>query len=316
LSRVIPAAGTIPWRKRRGQLEVAVVHRPKYDDWSWAKGKLDPGEDWPVAAVRETFEETALEVRLGRPLPSAMYTVLDGSGVPACKEVRYWTAEVVGGTGRPQNEIDEVRWLDVAAASDLLHYARDREQLRALVRSDKNRSLTTWPLALIRHAHAHPRGSWRGDDQERPLDGRGAAQAAAMAPLLAAYGVRRLVSSPAVRCADTLRPYALFLDLPIRVKEDLSEEGYEADPKRAPRHLQRLLERGRPAAVCSHGPVMPDLLEILADLVDPAEPDGAAVVTTLKEAAATKMGKGEVLVAHLVDSGEHARVVAAERHGR
>ena len=64
-----PAAGTLPWRRRRGQLQVALVHRPKYDDWSWAKGKLDPGEEWPAAAARETHEETALEVRLGRPLP-------------------------------------------------------------------------------------------------------------------------------------------------------------------------------------------------------------------------------------------------------
>ena len=132
---LIPAAGTLPWRRRRGDLEVAMVHRPKYDDWSWAKGKLDPGEDWPVAAVRETQEETGLEVRLGLPLPPTTYTV-DSSGDTATKEVRYWSAEVVGGTGELENEIDEVTWLDVAAAHDKLDYARDREQLRALVRAD------------------------------------------------------------------------------------------------------------------------------------------------------------------------------------
>jgi ADP-ribose pyrophosphatase YjhB (NUDIX family) len=83
----------------RGELKVALVHRPRYDDWSWAKGKLDPGEEWPVAAVREVFEETGLHVRLGRPLPSAAYTVLSGSGPRVAKEVRYWAAEVVGGDG-------------------------------------------------------------------------------------------------------------------------------------------------------------------------------------------------------------------------
>ena len=188
---VIPAAGTVPWRRRRGQLQVALVHRPKYDDWAWAKGKLDPGEDWAVAAVRETHEETALEVRLGRPLPCAAYTVLDRDGEPATKEVRYWAAEVVGGDGRLVNEVDEVRWLEVAAAHDLLDYARDRDQLRALVRADAAGALATWPLALVRHAKAFPRSQWKDpDDQLRPLDRQGRWRAEAIAPLLAAYGQR------------------------------------------------------------------------------------------------------------------------------
>ena len=182
----IPAAGTVPWRRRRGQLEVALVHRPKYDDWSWAKGKLDPGEQWPVAAVRETHEETALEVTLGRPLPGAEYTVLDGDGQPATKEVRYWAAEASKPAGPLRNEIDEVRWLDVISASDRLDYARDRDQLRAVVRADKAGTLTTWPLVLVRHAHATGRGSWSGDDQLRPLTSSGRQRAAARAPGLAA----------------------------------------------------------------------------------------------------------------------------------
>ena len=107
-----------------------MVHRPKYDDWSWAKGKLDPGEEYPVAATRETAEETGLDVHLGMPLPPASYTVLDRTGVPATKQVRYWAAEVVGGQGRLVNEIDEVAWLDVLTAHDRLDYARDRDQLR------------------------------------------------------------------------------------------------------------------------------------------------------------------------------------------
>ena len=96
MASVIPAAGTLPWRRRQGRLEVALVHRPKYDDWSWAKGKLDSGEEWPVAAERETEEETAVPVRLGRPLPAASYTVLDNKGVPTTKEVRYWAAAPTG----------------------------------------------------------------------------------------------------------------------------------------------------------------------------------------------------------------------------
>ena len=310
----IPAAGTIPWRRRRGQLEVALVHRPKYDDWSWAKGKLDPGEAWPVAAVRETEEETSLQVGLGRPLPTAEYTVLDATGTPATKTVRYWAAEATRPAGHLRNEIDEVRWLDVVSASDRLDYARDRDQLRALVRADKAGTLTTWPLALVRHARAVGRGSWTGDDRLRPLDGAGRSRARDISRLLAAYAVTRLVSSPSVRCADTLRPYAAATGAALRTKDGLSEEGYAADAGRAPRHLQRLLERGAPAALCSHGPVLPPLLGALLPLVHPDEPDSASVTAALQDAAGANMGKGEVLVAHLVGQGEAARVVAVERH--
>jgi 8-oxo-(d)GTP phosphatase len=313
LSPPIPAAGTIPWRRRRGQLEVALVHRPKYDDWSWAKGKLDPDEPWPVAAVRETLEETALHVNLGRPLPPAEYYVLDGDGQPVVKEVRYWAAEATRDAGPLANEIDEVRWLDVVGASDRLDYARDRDQLRAIVRADKEGALTTWPLALVRHAQAKGRGSWSGDDVLRPLDATGRARAGTIADVLAAYGVRRLVSSPSVRCAETLRPYAARLGVPLRTKEGLSEEGYAADGTRAPRHLHRLLERGAPSVVCSHGPVMPELLGILRGLVSEADDDGS-VSATLEAAAEERMAKGEVLVAHVSGTGQDTQVVAVERH--
>ncbi len=313
-SLVVPAAGTVPWRRRRGHLEVALVHRPKYDDWSWAKGKLDPGEEWPVAATRETAEETGLDVHLGMPLPAASYTVLDRTGVPATKQVRYWAAEVVGGEGRLVNEIDEVAWLDVLTAHDKLDYARDRDQLRAVVRADAAGRLTTWPLAVVRHAKARARGSWSPPDPERPLDERGEAQAQALVPLLRAYGVTRLVSSSSLRCADTLRPYAATAGLPLRLRDGLSEEGFAADPERSAHHLRRILERGAPTALCSHGPVLPSLLGRLLELVDRSADDGDAAARDLGAAATDGMGKGEVLVAHVVDTGDAARVTAVERY--
>jgi 8-oxo-(d)GTP phosphatase len=314
VTSAVPAAGTLPWRRRRGQLEVALVHRPKYDDWSWAKGKLDPGEEWPAAAVRETLEETSLEVSLGRPLPPAEYTVLDSAGEPATKEVRYWAAEAVKEAGPLTNEIDEVRWLDVVSASDLLDYSRDRDQLRALVRADQAGTLTTWPLVLVRHAHAVRRGSWSKDDQLRPLDKAGTDRAERIAAALATYGVTSLVSSPSLRCTDTLKPYAAQLQLPMKTKNGLSEEGFATHPVRAPRHLAKLIERGSPAALCSHGPVLPSLLSKLRDLVDPTEDEAGATKWALREAIHDGMGKGEVLVAHLVGSGDGARVVAVARH--
>jgi broad specificity phosphatase PhoE/8-oxo-dGTP pyrophosphatase MutT (NUDIX family) len=308
---VIHAAGALPWSRRRGELQVALVHRPRYDDWSWAKGKLDPGEDWPVAAVREVFEETGLHVHLGRTLPSSGYTVLNGSGQPEAKDVRYWAAEVVGGDGTLVNEIDEVVWLEVPQAAARLTHARDRDQLSALVRADRDRSLTTWPLVIVRHGKSLSRKRWRDKDPLRPLDAHGRQQAEALVPVLAAYGVTRVVTSPSARCLDTVLPFAVATGQKPRLHAGLSEEGFAEQPARAPYHLTRLLERGSPAVVCSHGPVLPVLLDQLAAIADSGEPSAKAA---LSEAAQGGLAKGEALVAHLVGTGAQTRVVDVERH--
>lgn len=307
------AAGTLPWRRRRGRLQVALVHRPRYDDWSWAKGKLDRGETFPVAGVRETLEETGLRVRLGHPLPTTTYTVASGSG-RAVKEVRYWAAEVTGGDGGLVHEIDEVAWLEAEEALERLTYAHDRAQMDALVAADATGTLTTWPLAILRHAKARPRSSWDDDDWLRPLDDQGRAQAADLVPLLAGYGIERLVSSPSTRASDTLAPYATATGGRLRLKPGLSEEGYAQDPSRAGHHLDRLLERGVPACLCSHGPVLPDLVNRLLARVDPRLAPGLVARSVIEDVASSGLAKGEVLVSHIVGTGEGARVVAAERH--
>jgi len=313
---VIEAAGALPWRRRHGHLQVVMVHRPRYDDWSWAKGKLDPGEEWPVAAGREVFEETGLHVRLGRPLPTSRYAALDEGGQPEPKEVRYWAAEVVGGDGTLVNEIDEIAWLDVDTATDRLTYDRDRDQLRALVQADRDGTLTTWPLAIVRHAHACARSTWTEADPLRPLDARGRERAGALVPLLTSYGVIRVVTSPAVRCLDTVLPYAVARELKIRLKPGLSEESFAKRPDHAPRHLTKLLARGSATVVSTHGPVLPRLLEQLAGIADSgdsgADSGAASAQGTLLEAAERGMGKGEALVAHVVGTGDHARIVDVE----
>ena len=108
---------------------VAVVHRPKYDDWSLPKGKLDPGETWEQAALREVEEETGLRCTLAEPLESTRYT--DRKGRP--KEVRYWRMEVATDTGLgPDDEVDEVRWVPLDEAEALLTHAHDRALVREL----------------------------------------------------------------------------------------------------------------------------------------------------------------------------------------
>jgi 8-oxo-dGTP diphosphatase len=122
----VEAAGGVVVRDGK----VALVHRPKYDDWSLPKGKLDPGESFEDAALREVEEETGLRCRLGRELSSTEYR--DGKGRP--KLVRYWEMTPLDGDFTPSGEVDELRWLEAAEAEGLLSYEHDRELLRGVNR--------------------------------------------------------------------------------------------------------------------------------------------------------------------------------------
>jgi 8-oxo-dGTP pyrophosphatase MutT (NUDIX family) len=126
---VVRAAGGVPVREREDRLEVLVVHRPQYDDWTFPKGKCDPGESDEACAIREVEEETGLRCALEEELPSTSY--LDSKRRQ--KVVRYWRLEVVGGEPSFDHEVDEARWVSLQDASALLTYERDLAVLRALV---------------------------------------------------------------------------------------------------------------------------------------------------------------------------------------
>ena len=124
-AEVKPSGGVV-WRRGERGLEVALVHRPRYDDWSFPKGKLDAGEGWEEAALREVEEEVGLRCRLGHELPPTSYR--DNKG--RSKVVRYWMMEPLGGEFVPSDEVDEIRWLPASEAAKLLSYEHDRELLR------------------------------------------------------------------------------------------------------------------------------------------------------------------------------------------
>ena len=249
----VVAAGAVVWRPRR---EVLLVHRPRYDDWSFPKGKLDPGEDAAVAAVREVEEETGLTIRLTRPLPLTRYP--NGS---RAKRVHYWVGRVEGSDDvsgyAPNAEIDEVVWLPVDEAHERLSYAHDRETLE---RADEVHAPTT-ALAVLRHAHAESRSGWSGDDRLRPLAKDGRRQAERLAATLAAYGIRRIVTSSSTRCVETVQPYATAAGLKVRADDGLSEE--DATRKSLTLAADKALASTRNTVLCSHRPVLPDLFEVL-----------------------------------------------------
>lgn len=305
-SDTVAAAGAVLWRRVDDKLQVALVHRPKYDDWSWAKGKLDPGETWVEAAAREVLEETGFRPRLGIPLPRSVYSMQRGR----LKEIRYWAAEVMSGSGDLENEIDEVAWLTPAQAQTRFSYTRDSMQLQAVVDADRAGKLQTWPLVVVRHAEAVGRKGWKRADPLRPLDGNGREQARALVPLLAAYGVERVITSPSARCFTTVQPYAASAGILLSTKQGLSEETFEKDPARAARNIERLLKRAEPSALCTHRPVLPT---VLGRLRDSTEPD-SEVHEILAVAAEDGMAKGEALVCQVVGRGKRARVLSVERH--
>lgn len=267
------AAGALVWREVDG-LEICLVHRPKYDDWSLPKGKPHAGEHLLSCAVREVAEETGHHVTLGRPLSAQRYLV---SGRP--KLVHYWLAEADSGAAPrpPDGEVDEVVFLPVAEALRRLTYRRDADLVARAVAGP----LRTAPLVLIRHASAVPRSAWSAPDLMRPLDEQGTADAASLTDPLSTLGLRRVVSSDAVRCVDTVRPFAERHGLAVELEPQLSEEALEvpAHPDRVAKILQSLLADG-PALVCSHRPVLPLLFEAAGvDSGDALAPGAFAVLS-------------------------------------
>lgn len=249
------AAGAVLWRPGTHGLEFALVHRPKYDDWSFPKGKLDAGETMPFAAVREIAEETGQVCRLGPLLGDVRYAVAEGG-----KLVRYWAAEARGGEFTPGDETDELRWLDASTAAELLSYPHDLGILERFAALGPPVSV----VALVRHGKAGSRSQWDGDDALRPLSGSGREQAGRLDALLGLFGPDRVLSAPPVRCRDTVAPLAARLALPIGEEPLLGEAGYVTDPGAGLARLRELARVPGVTVMCSQGGVIPHLVGTLA----------------------------------------------------
>lgn len=253
------AAGAVLWRKSRANpFEIAVVHRPRYDDWSFPKGKIDPGETAVVAAVREVEEETGMAAQLGRHLARISYPI---PGHQKIKRVDYWAAEVAHGEFAPNGEVDELRWLAPSEAYAELSYPVDRKVLRRFQMLPPDTST----VLLVRHASAGNRKRYKGDDALRPLDAKGRIQAQALVPQLEAFGATDISSADRTRCIQTVEPLARKLGVHIDTEPLLSKEGYTADPAGGRARARTIAARGGVQAICSQREVIPDLIQWWAD---------------------------------------------------
>lgn len=293
VDRTVVAAGAVVWRPLAGQddIEVCLVHRPRYDDWSLPKGKVGRNEHLLACAVREVREETGHRVVLGRPLPGQSYQV---DGRP--KQVHYWAARADDDAPAwsPTDEVDEVVFLPVAEAMSRLTHPRDTEPVAALV----EHPVRTASIVVLRHTQAVHRSSWTaGPDAERPLNAHGVRDAVALIAPLRALGITRVVTSDAVRCAETVRPFAEASHVTLELRPVLSEEGHLDRPDGARRLTSALLADGAPTVICAHRPVLPDVIAAATQQSHTTVPGGL-------------LHPGEFLVLH----HRSGVVVAAERH--
>ncbi|TDC54492.1 NUDIX hydrolase [Actinomadura sp. KC345] len=282
---VIRAAGALLWRDGP---EFALIHRPRYDDWSFPKGKVDTGEHVLRAAVREIEEETGIVARLGRRLPGITYPIGERT-----KLVDYWAARPVVSTAFvPNDEVDEVVWLPSAEAEARLSYQHDIDLLQEFLHGP----LDTVPLVILRHASAGEKEDWRDADELRPLDAAGRAEAADLACLLHTYAPTRLISSATARCLDTVLPYARRTGTSI-VTDPAFTVG-DTGPDMAVERLLSLVDDGVPTIVCTHGEVVSELVAGLCKEMGEKVPDDPS------------LRKSEFWAAHIADGS----MPALERH--
>jgi 8-oxo-dGTP diphosphatase len=313
-AEAVLAAGALVWRVRKGALQILAVHRPRYDDWSWPKGKLDVGETLPACAVREVAEETRLVVELGQPLPTLRYPIAGGK----VKIVRYWAARAIPPEApaamaraavkdASKHEIDEMRWLTVEEARHLITFHDDLRPLERLLDEHEAGRLRSRVLILARHARAKRRKAWKSKDLDRPITKGGRVRAHELVGLLAAFGTSKIASSPALRCRQTLEPYAEAAGLPIRTIASFTEPSHAKKPEQTAKAFKALLGKKSDRVVSVHRPTLPTIVKILREHT--TSKTRGALPRTMPFLPA-----GGVLVAHVIDHEGEPRVIAVETH--
>jgi 8-oxo-(d)GTP phosphatase len=257
---MIRAAGGVLWRSSSsGTLEVALVHRPRYDDWSLPKGKLRSGEHPLVTACREVIEETGIQARAGKRLDTEHYETALG-----LKAVEFWAMHGADGPFTPTAEVDRLAWMPLADARWRLRHRRDLYMIGTL-ETLADSALTASAVLLVRNARAVPAGRGEEPAGDRPLDAEGRDQAETLRRALPAFGPCRLLSADGTRFADTIRPLGGELGLPVETEPAFGEEEYAVAPGRGMARILELADTGGTSAVCAPGAVIRHLLVTLAE---------------------------------------------------
>jgi 8-oxo-(d)GTP phosphatase len=265
MAKPILAAGAVLWRSVDGSsdVEVAIVHRPRYNDWSLPKGKVDPSETEPAAAVREVHEETGHRAHLGPALATVRYPVLQG-----VKRVRYWAGRDLGGEFTATAEVDDLVWMPAKDAMGKVSYPHDRKVLRRFTKLPAD----TKTLLIVRHGTAGSKKRYKGDDRNRPLDKHGRAQAELLVGQLLAFGPTSVYAADRLRCVQTIEPVADELGVEISLEPRLTEEGYWRNRDKARRRVLDIAAADGSPVICTQREVIPDLIEWWCDR-DRVKPD-------------------------------------------
>lgn len=301
------AAGAVVWRLVEDKLRILLIHRTKYRDVTLPKGKVDPGEMLAQTAVREVREETGIKVTLGVPVGVSRYWMRPKRQ----KVVHYWAAEATDEAIRassfvPNGEISGVEWVSLKKARSRLSYPVDVEILDNFARLVDDGVLHTFPLIALRHAKAVGRDGWEGADAERPLTDRGQRQAAAIVAPLRAFGVRRIVSSDALRCRQTVAPLEKKLGRTARVTAKISQDAWENGTEDIRAVVGRRVRARKAAVLCSHGPVLPGILSELA--LATGTMHGSYVDS------ASSLGMAGFSVVHLSATSPGSGIISIETH--
>lgn len=301
------AAGGVVWRVVAGKIRMLVIHRTRYRDVTLPKGKVDPGEMLAETAVREVFEETGIRVNLGIPVGVSRYRMPSKRQ----KVVHYWAAHATDDAIRasafvPNREIAAIEWVAPKKALTYLSYPVDVEIVQNFLTFVDDGVLGTFPIIVLRHAKAVARDKWSKADAVRPLTARGSQQADAIVGPLQAFGARKLISSEALRCVATLEPLAASRKRPIERTKLIGQDAWEEGRSDARTIVGQRVRARKPAVLCSHGPVLPDILSELALATGTLRGSYLGSASTLEV--------GAFSVVHLSATNPGSGIIAIETH--
>ena len=252
-------AGGVLWRNDPSDPEVALVHRPKYDDWSLPKGKAKAGEHLLNTALREVTEETGYRPRIGPYLMKVRYGVTSG-GHSSHKVVTYWSMRCAGGSFLASDEVDQLQWLPLDEARSRLSCGSDGAVLDTFRHTPRDTEL----LLLVRHgATVGPQRRTKGRTGPQRLNRSGRGQAASLVPVLEGLGVTDLLSANLPACVDMLTPFAAVAGLTVRREVQLTRAGFAGNERGAVDRVRADASSSQALVVCGGQRVITGLLGAL-----------------------------------------------------